>query len=178
MMDIIEQGLEILKQLGLTYEWQDHTRDFLEITDPVTGEWTRRDPYGVACLLDFLAKTGKLKLDKQPAASVTEGSNQLGADPKTTEQRVRDLIRRARAIGITLHDYGEKGYYYERRRFLIPGTRYKFYFYVGNALEPKRKRYCNEYYFGSDELECLEEWVAHDEKIFADCNRKYSVQET
>lgn len=42
-MDIIERGLEILKQLGLTYEWQDHTHSLLEITDPVTGEWTCRD---------------------------------------------------------------------------------------------------------------------------------------
>ncbi len=175
-MDTIEQGLEILKQLGFTYEWRDHTHDLLEITDPVTGEWTCREPYGAARLLDFLMKTGKL-VSGCSEAGITEEDTKPGTDPASEEQIVQALSRRARAIGTEIERWNDDTYCYHRYRFLIPGTRYKFYFYVDNALDPRRERRRERYLFGADELEELEKWVAHDEKIFAECNQKYSVQE-
>ncbi len=168
-MNMAERSFEILKELGLDYTWHDHAHDLIDIKDPVTGNTTSCTPYGAGCLLDFLLWADKLNLSEK--SSITPG------ELKNRKQLVQQLIERARAIGTVVHDRGGDGYSYVRPRFKIPGTRYKFYFYVGNAYDTARPQRSSRYCFAPDELAELEEWVTHDEKIFAECNQKYSVEQ-
>ena len=125
-MDTIEQGLEILKQLGLTYEWRDHTHDFLDITDPVTGEWTCREPYGAACLLDFLMKTGKLKLDD--------------SDEDAFLAQVEELNRLAETFGNSVVTISNELHYWRHRHPIDPKDKASpCIFTVKDALDPKRR---------------------------------------
>ncbi len=86
------------------------------------------------------------------------------------------LRERAEKIGNALIDHGDK-FGYSRRRYLVPGTRYKFYFLATNALNPKhphRRQFY--YYFQKDELALVEAWIKHDEDIYAEANQKYGVK--
>lgn len=152
-MDIIERGLEILKQLGLTYEWQDHTHSLLEITDPVTGEWTRRFPYGAACLLDFLVKTGKLKLDDEDAFLA----------------QVEELNRLAETFGNSVVLSPDKRLrYWRHSRVLNPKDRTSLRILTAkDALDPKRKHQGIHWYFGYDETVELRNTILHDQAIYA-----------
>ncbi len=63
-MDIVEKGINILEKLGLNYEWH-RNRLLIWITDPETQEdgKIRYGTYDISYLLDFLLRTGKLKLE-------------------------------------------------------------------------------------------------------------------
>lgn len=92
-------------------------------------------------------------------------------------QKLAELRTRAEAIGINIVPYNDSHVSYHRNRFKIPGTRYKFYFTVGNALDQKRQQFRARYIFALSEMEELERWVAHDEMLYAECNRTYNVRE-
>lgn len=164
MMEIIEQGLEILKQLGLTYEWRDHTRDFLKITDPVTGEWTCRDPYGTACLLSFLMKTDKLRLSDDEMNSVFSGPT----DKEVLSAQVKELNRLAETFGNSVDTtFGELCYWRHRHPISPKDKASPRIFTAKDALDPKRRHREARWYFSCDEIAELRETILHDRAIYA-----------
>ncbi len=127
-----------------------------------------------AKLLTFLFLTRKLKMIP---IKDEESESYVQAAPKETAPDFDKLRTRAERIGNSLTDDGNR-FQYLRRRYLIPGTRYKFYFLVTNALNPKqphfRPGHC--YLFQKDELALVEAWIEHDEDIYAEANQTYGVQ--
>ncbi len=153
-MDAIEQGLEILKRLGLTYEWRDHTHDHLEITDPATGEWTCREPYGVACLLDFLMKAGKLKLDD--------------SDEDAFLAQIEELDGLAGTFGNSVHATSGELCYWRHRHPINPKDKASpRIFTVKDALDPERRHRKAQWYFDRDEIAELRRTILHDRAIYA-----------
>lgn len=190
----------LTRRLGLTWEIDDregfdpHEPTILLIT--ASGE-RNHDPLDLGGAVDALQALFELgiltDLEQQPAALQRLGAlekrvseleesllqHRTTADKPDTAQEadvnLRELCARAEAIGTYIYVEGEK-IYYERRRSMIPGTHYKFYFTVDNALDRGRKQFRANYAFvAPDELEELARWIAHDEEIFAECNRKYAA---
>lgn len=128
--------------------------------------------YAAVAIIGALIKAGYLNEAPAQDASVQDKQTNVA---EARKQHIQRLIERAHKIGTIVHDRGKDGFSYKRPRFLIPGTRYKFYFYVSNAYDTSRKQRSAKYAFGPNELGELEKWIAHDEAIFAECNQKYSV---
>ena len=206
-MDIARQAVEMIKILeSVGYECEAMSAEAgvnIILTDTViqsTGEFLVTK--ATADLLNCLAKDNKLKLSQEEdkssilarmenlerrmskleaQATITSEVAELADEAKDEtdlgqKKLLQELQARAKAIGTELEDY-ESCYCYRRNRFLIPGTRYGYYFTVTNALDPKRKMrpWSALYDFRKDELPLIEKWIEHDEKIYAECNEKYGV---
>ncbi len=108
-----------------------------------------------------------LKMPSAVEMQESDASQKAGVD-------LDDLCMRARAIGTCVQKLNGE-IIYCRPRFKIPGSRYKFYFTVDNALDQERRQFRAQYTFTFDELDELARWIAYDEKIFAESNRLYGV---
>lgn len=100
------------------------------------------------------------KLENAVFNQAKENSVSSNAEPNLKEMKIR-----AQVIGTEISgNIGDSRYHYHRPRFLIPGTRYQFYFTMDNAFNPKQEHYSGPIFiFGKSDLPLLGKWLEHDE---------------
>lgn len=163
VMDIIYRGQKIMEQLGLAYRWRDSTGEFLDIIDPTTEESTCHRSYDAAILLDFLMKTGKLRLDSDDAEPTV-------AEPTSKDAllaQVEELNRLAESFGNSVSLYSSKLCYWRHRHPINPKDKASpRIFTTKDALDPKRRHRDFWWYFDYDEITELRRTILHDRAIY------------
>lgn len=190
MAEIEKHYIDIANAMGFTLEKDPYSVGFEQpfmIQHQHTGARISLEKSTVEALLTFLDRcrfrttdqTLEDRVAKLEGAVFGSVKNDTGAGAanSSVEPNLKEMKIRAQAIGTKISGTtGDSEYHYHRPRFLIPGTRYQFYFTMDNAFNPKQGHYSGPIFvFDKSDLPLLEKWLEHDEQIYDEYNEKYSV---